>query len=87
VSDTQAIRRGDILAGALGISSTQGTWIITSYAVAEAITVPLTGFVTKRFGAKRTLSVLLRHVRGHLGAVRLRQFDRYRNRRSAPSRS
>ena len=30
------------MAGALGAGSSQGTWIITAYAVAEAITVPLT---------------------------------------------
>src|SRR5271166_6499468 len=41
------------IAGNLGISSSQGTWVITSYAVAEAITVPLTGFLAKRFGAQR----------------------------------
>ena len=41
------------IAGNLGISSTQGTWVITSYAVAEAITVPLTGWLTRRFGAQR----------------------------------
>jgi DHA2 family multidrug resistance protein len=41
------------IAGDLGISSSQGTWVITSYAVAEAITVPLTGFLAKRFGAQR----------------------------------
>lgn len=41
------------IAGALGVSSTQGTWVITSYAVAEAITVPLTGWLSKRFGAQR----------------------------------
>ncbi|NWH09374.1 MAG: DHA2 family efflux MFS transporter permease subunit [Alphaproteobacteria bacterium] len=42
------------IAGALGVSSTQGTWVITSYAVAEAITVPLTGWLTSKFGAQRT---------------------------------
>ena len=42
------------IAGSLGISSTQGTWVITSYAVAEAITVPLTGWLAKKFGAQRT---------------------------------
>lgn len=41
------------IAGNLGVSSTQGTWVITSYAVAEAITVPLTGWLAKRFGAQR----------------------------------
>lgn len=42
------------IAGNLGVSSTQGTWVITSYAVAEAITVPLTGWLSKKFGAQRT---------------------------------
>ncbi|MFV0643864.1 MAG: DHA2 family efflux MFS transporter permease subunit [Sphingomonadaceae bacterium] len=41
------------IAGALGVSSSQGTWVITSYAVAEAITVPLTGWLAKRFGGMR----------------------------------
>lgn len=45
------------IAGNLGISSSQGTWVITSYAVAEAITVPLTGFLAKRFGATRVFLV------------------------------
>ena len=38
------------MAGALGAGSSQGTWVITSYAVAEAITVPLTGWLSARFG-------------------------------------
>jgi len=42
------------IAGSLGISASQGTWIITSYAVAEAICVPLTGWLAGRFGAVRT---------------------------------
>ncbi|HWU02094.1 MAG TPA: DHA2 family efflux MFS transporter permease subunit, partial [Novosphingobium sp.] len=42
------------IAGSLGVSSEQGTWVITSYAVAEAITVPLTGWLAARFGAQRT---------------------------------
>ncbi|WP_313803410.1 DHA2 family efflux MFS transporter permease subunit [Sphingobium sp.] len=41
------------IAGNLGISADQGTWIITSYAVAEAICVPLTGWLAQRFGAVR----------------------------------
>ena len=41
------------MAGALGAGSSQGTWVITSYAVAEAITVPLTGWLSARFGAVR----------------------------------
>lgn len=42
------------IAGSLGISSSQGTWVITSYSVAEAIVVPLTGWLAARFGAVRT---------------------------------
>jgi MFS transporter, DHA2 family, multidrug resistance protein len=41
------------LSGDLGVSSSQGTWVITSFAVANAIAVPLTGFLTQRFGAVR----------------------------------
>jgi DHA2 family multidrug resistance protein len=45
------------IAGALGAGSSQGTWVITSYAVAEAITVPLTGWLALRFGAVRLFCI------------------------------
>lgn len=41
------------ISGDLGVSTTEGTWIITAYAVAEAITVPLTGWLARRFGEVR----------------------------------
>lgn len=44
------------IAGNLGIAPDQGTWIITSYAVAEAICVPLTGWLAQRFGAVRVFT-------------------------------
>lgn len=44
------------IAGSLAISPSQGTWIITSYAVAEAICVPLTGWLAGRFGTVRTFT-------------------------------
>ena len=49
------------IAGDLGVSPVQGTWVITSFGVANAISVPLTGWLTQRFGAVRlfTTSVLL----------------------------
>jgi DHA2 family multidrug resistance protein len=47
------------IAGALGISGSQGTWVITSYAVAEAITVPLTGWLAARFGAVRVFTTAM----------------------------
>jgi DHA2 family multidrug resistance protein len=49
------------ISGDLGVSTSQGTWVITSFAVANAIAVPLTGWLTQRFGAVRlfTTSILL----------------------------
>src|SRR5215813_9031888 len=47
------------IAGALGISSSQGTWIITSYSVAEAVIVPLTGWLAGRFGALRVFTTAM----------------------------
>lgn len=41
------------ISGSLGASASQGTYVITSYAVAEAITVPLTGWLANRFGTVR----------------------------------
>lgn len=41
------------IAGGLAATPSQGTWVITSYAVAEAIIVPLTGFLVARVGAVR----------------------------------
>ncbi|MGH8322472.1 MAG: DHA2 family efflux MFS transporter permease subunit, partial [Steroidobacteraceae bacterium] len=38
------------IAGDLGVSPDQGTWVITSFAVANAISLPLTGWLTRRFG-------------------------------------
>jgi DHA2 family multidrug resistance protein len=42
------------IAGNLGVSSDQGTWIITSFAVANGVSVPLTGWLMRRFGIVRT---------------------------------
>ncbi|NHB58842.1 DHA2 family efflux MFS transporter permease subunit [Acinetobacter sp. 194] len=47
------------ITGSLAVSSTQGTWVITSYAVAEAICVPLTGWLAGRFGAVRVFGLSL----------------------------
>ncbi len=41
------------ISGSLGVTVNQGTWVISSYAVAEAIIVPLTGWIAARFGAVR----------------------------------
>jgi DHA2 family multidrug resistance protein len=49
------------IAGDLGVSADQGTWIITSFAVANGVSVPLTGWLMQRYGVVRTFvsSVLL----------------------------
>jgi MFS transporter, DHA2 family, multidrug resistance protein len=49
------------IAGDLGVSPDQGTWVITSFGVANAISLPLTGWLTRRFGQVRlfTTSVML----------------------------
>jgi len=49
------------IAGDFGVSPNQGTWVITSFAVSNAIAVPLTGWLTQRFGMVRlfTMSILL----------------------------
>mgnify|MGYP001249839526 FL=1 len=41
------------IAGNLGSSNSQGTWVITSFGVANAISIPLTGWLAKRFGEVR----------------------------------
>lgn len=45
------------IAGDFAIAPTEGTWIITSYAVSEAILLPLIGWLTKRFGIVRQYTV------------------------------
>ena len=45
------------IAGGLAVSSSQGTWVITSYSVAEAIVVPLTGWLAQRFGAVKVFII------------------------------
>ncbi len=42
------------IAGNLGVSSDNSTWIITAFAVANGVAVPLTGWLMGRFGVVRT---------------------------------
>lgn len=48
------------IAGELGVSAQHGTWIITSFAAARAILLPITGWLARRVGELRlfVLSVL-----------------------------
>jgi DHA2 family multidrug resistance protein len=45
------------IAGDLGVSPNQGTWVITSFGVANAIALPLTGWLSERFGQVRLFMV------------------------------
>lgn len=38
------------IAGNLGVSTSQSAWVITTFAVSNAIALPLTGFLVRRFG-------------------------------------
>jgi membrane fusion protein (multidrug efflux system) len=59
------------ISGNLGVSSDQGTWVITSFAVANGISVPLTGWLMQRFGVVKVfvLSVLAFTVASFLCGV------------------
>ena len=41
------------ISGNLGVSPDQGEWIMTSFAIANAISIPLTGWLSRRFGQVR----------------------------------
>jgi DHA2 family multidrug resistance protein len=41
------------IAGNVGVSADQGTWVITSFSVSTAIVLPLTGWLARRFGELR----------------------------------
>ncbi|MBE0627554.1 MAG: DHA2 family efflux MFS transporter permease subunit [Burkholderiales bacterium] len=45
------------ITGDLGAATSQGAWVITSYAVANAITVPLTGWLSDRYGQARMFTI------------------------------
>jgi DHA2 family multidrug resistance protein len=45
------------IAGNLATSANQGTWVVSSYGLAAAIAVPLTGWIANRFGQVRVFVV------------------------------
>lgn len=45
------------IAGNLGVAPSQGTWVITFYGVANAIAIPITGWLGRRFGEVRVFSL------------------------------
>jgi MFS transporter, DHA2 family, multidrug resistance protein len=47
------------IAGSLASTPSNGTWVITGYTVAEAVMVPLTGWLIQRFGPVKVFVVCL----------------------------
>lgn len=44
---------------AFGITTTQTTWILTSYIVASVVVMPLTGFFVRRYGRRRLITTAI----------------------------
>src|SRR5574337_1377226 len=44
------------IAGSLAASQNQSTWVITSFTVCQAITLPMTGFLSRRFGEMKVFA-------------------------------
>jgi MFS transporter, DHA2 family, multidrug resistance protein len=45
------------ISGYLGVATDQGTWVITLFAMANGVSVPLTGWLMGRFGVVKTFAV------------------------------
>src|SRR5260370_3193927 len=66
------------MAGSLGATTDQSTWVLTSYLVSNAIVLPISGWLVSLFGRKRffmiclsvfTLASLLCGIGPNLGAM------------------
>jgi DHA2 family multidrug resistance protein len=59
------------IAGDMGVSADQGTWVITSFAVSNGVSVPLTGWLMNRYGVVKTFvaSVVLFTVASFLCGI------------------
>jgi MFS transporter, DHA2 family, multidrug resistance protein len=49
------------ISGSLGVTTSEGTWAVSSYMLAAAVMQPLSGWIARRFGEVRTFvtSILL----------------------------
>src|SRR5258708_20344049 len=47
------------ISGNLGVSVDQGTWVITLYSAANAVAIPLTGWLTQRVGTIKLFVVAI----------------------------
>ena len=58
------------IAGGLSAPATDSEWVITSYLAANAIILPISGWLATRLGRRNYFLALDRHVHARLGAVR-----------------
>ena len=58
------------MAGSLSVSVHESTWVLTSYLVANAVILPLSGWLSSIIGRKRFYHLLRRAVHGQLGTLR-----------------
>ena len=54
------------IAGTLGASSEESTWVITSYLVSSAIVLPMSGWLSNVIGRKRFYMIVRRHLHHQL---------------------
>src|ERR1041385_8085986 len=47
------------IAGNLSVTTAESTWVLTSYLVANAIVLPITGWLSRYFGRKRLLTLCI----------------------------
>lgn len=47
------------IAGALGATPSQGSWVITTFSVCLAVVLPLSGWITRRYGEVRSFCVAI----------------------------
>ena len=60
------------IAGGLSAAQTDADWVITSYLAANAIVLPITGWLSARLGRRNYFLLSHRRLHARLGAVRLR---------------
>ena len=60
------------MAGSLGASNDQSTWVLTSYLVSNAIVLPISGWLSNAFGRKRFFMVCLVDLHDQFPALRHR---------------
>ena len=74
------------MAGSLGASNDQSTWVLTSYLVSNAIVLPISGWLASAFGRKRFFMIVSGNFHSELPAVRDRAEPRSDHLLSDPAR-